>query len=129
MQVVSGNLDKPRVHFTAPPSTQVPREMASFFERFRNLLNQRQIGVVQRMFQEGIDGFKGGLSAGNYAIIAETSAATATRDLGDLVEQSALRKTGERKSTRYYLAIPEFVPQRATVTENGKVDWTASTTK
>jgi len=46
------------------------------------------------MFEEGIDGFKGGLSADNYISISKTSRATATRDLQDLVEKGALTKTG-----------------------------------
>lgn len=57
------------------------------------------------MFQEGIDGFKGGLSAENYISISKTSRATATRDLQDLVEKGALVKTGELRHTRYYLVL------------------------
>ena len=34
MQVVSGRLDKPRVHFEAPPSKQVPKEMEQFINWF-----------------------------------------------------------------------------------------------
>jgi Fic family protein len=34
MQVVSGRIDAPRVHFEAPPSSQVPSEMKRFFEWF-----------------------------------------------------------------------------------------------
>lgn len=36
MQVVSGWLHKPRVHFEAPPSTRVPLEMARFLEWFNS---------------------------------------------------------------------------------------------
>ena len=54
------------------------------------------------MFREGIDGFKGGLSAENYISITKTSRATATRDLADLVTKGALTKTGERRHTRYH---------------------------
>ena len=57
------------------------------------------------MFREGIDGFKGGLSADNYINITGTSRATATRDLQDLVEKGAFIRTGERKHTRYWLNI------------------------
>ena len=57
------------------------------------------------MFREGIDGFKGGLSAGNYISISQTSRATATRDMQDLVEQGALTKTGELRHTRYFLNL------------------------
>jgi len=34
MQVVSGRLDKPTIHFEAPPSAQVPLEMARFIDWF-----------------------------------------------------------------------------------------------
>ena len=57
------------------------------------------------MFREGIDGFKGGLSADNYISISQTSRATATRDLQDLVEKRALTKTGELRHTRYFLSL------------------------
>ena len=60
---------------------------------------------MARMFREGLDGFKGGLSAGNYISITQASRATATRDLGDLVAKGALTKTGELRHTRYHLNI------------------------
>lgn len=74
-----------------------------FFDRFRERMNERQQKVIARMFAEGTKGFAGGLSAKNYVVIARTTASTATRDLQSLVEIGALVKTGERKSTRYYL--------------------------
>ncbi len=78
---------------------------AKFYETFRNQLNERQDRVIARMFKEGIDGFKGGLSADNYITISKTSRATATRDLQDLVEKGALTKTGELRHTRYFLPV------------------------
>ncbi len=78
---------------------------AKFFERLRDQLNERQTKVIARMFREGMDGFKGGLSAENYISIAKTSRATATRDLQDLVEKSALTRTGARRHTRYHLKV------------------------
>jgi len=80
---------------------------AKFYEKFRGQFNERQDRVVARMFKEGIDGFKGGLSAENYISISHTSRATATRDLQDLVEKGALTKTGELRHTRYYLNLSE----------------------
>ena len=59
------------------------------------------------MFREGIDGFKGGLSAEKYLAISGTSRATATRDLHDLVGKEALGKTGELRHTRYHLLFGE----------------------
>jgi Fic family protein len=74
---------------------------AKFYERFRGRLNDRQQRVVARIFEEGIEGFKGGLSAENYISITKTSRATATRDLQELVALGAFTKTGELRHTRY----------------------------
>ena len=57
------------------------------------------------VFREGAGGFDGRLSAENCILITSASRATATRDLNDLVEPGALRRTGCLKSTRYHLAI------------------------
>ncbi len=75
--------------------------------RLENQLNDRQKKVILRLFEAGIDGFKGGLSSRNYQAIAKTSSATATRDLADLVTKKALYKTGEKKHSRYWLNIDE----------------------
>jgi len=79
---------------------------AVFYQRFGGQLNERQAKVVARMFREGIDGFKGGLSAENYIRITGTSRATATRDLSDLVGRGVLTRRGELRHTRYALALP-----------------------
>jgi Fic family protein len=81
---------------------------ARFYEKFRDKLNERQAKVVARVFKEGIDGFKGGLSANNYISISKTSRATATRDLQDLVEKGALTRTGELRHTRYWLNLDQI---------------------
>lgn len=69
-------------------------------------LNERQLKALARLFQEGIDGFKGGLSAKNYSTITGSAGATITRDLNDMVNKGALVKTGHLKTTRYHLNIP-----------------------
>ena len=76
-----------------------------FYDRYRDVLNKRQAKVIERMFREGPDGFKGGLSAENYISISGTSRATATREVQELVEIGALTRTGERRYTRYRLAM------------------------
>jgi len=78
---------------------------AKLYELVRGKLNERQNKVIARIFREGIDGFKGGLSAENYITITKTSRATATRDLQDLVTIGALTKTGELRHTRYHLNL------------------------
>ena len=80
-------------------------EKDKLFRRLQGRLNNRQEKVLIRMFREGIDGFKGGLSVANYITISKATRPTATRDLRDLVNKRALVKTGQLKSTRYHLNI------------------------
>ncbi len=74
-----------------------------FYDHAKDLLNARQTRVVERIFKEGADEFKGGLSAENYITITGSPRATATRDLQDLVGKGLMTKKGELKSTRYFL--------------------------
>ncbi len=76
-----------------------------FFTKYKSMINERQEKVLLRIFDEGLNGFKGGLSAGNYQSIASTSPATATRDLQQLVDMGALRKQGELRHARYWLVL------------------------
>ncbi|WP_374593604.1 Fic family protein [Sphingosinicella sp.] len=80
---------------------------AKLLGRLRGGINARQEKALLRMFVEGPDGFRGGLSASNYRTITDATSATATRDLAQLVEQKALLKKGELKHTRYYLNLDE----------------------
>lgn len=80
-------------------------KQAKFFDQFKDQLNERQVKAIQRMFDEGSQGFKGGLSAKNYMTITQASPSTATRDLQDLVEKKILKQTGSLKATRYWLEI------------------------
>jgi Fic family protein len=78
-----------------------------FFERLKGQLNARQEKALARMLREGIDGFKGGISAENYIAITRASRASATRDLQDLVTKGALTRTGERRHARYHLKLSD----------------------
>jgi Fic family protein len=78
---------------------------ARLLDRLRGTINDRQQKALLHMMKEGPEGFKGGLSAGNYGVITGASPATATRDLADLVEKGALIRTGERKHARYALTL------------------------
>jgi Fic family protein len=80
-------------------------EKGKFYERYSSKLNDRQAKAIERMFREGVGGFKGGLSAENYIGITGAARATATRDLQSLVECGALIKSGELKYTRYFLNL------------------------
>ena len=74
-------------------------------DRLRGHINGRQQKALLRIFRERPEGFKGGMSAGNYSTITGASPATATRDLADLTEKGALVRTGERKHARYALNL------------------------
>jgi Fic family protein len=74
-------------------------------DRVRERINTRQEKALMRLFAAGPAGFTGGLSADNYMRLTDATSATTTRDLADLVVMGALRRTGERKSTRYWLNI------------------------
>lgn len=83
-------------------------EKANLLMRLAGKLNERQEKALLRMFQEGPEGFKGGLSAEKYIAITKVSRATATRDLIELVQLEALLRTGELRHTRYWLNIKQF---------------------
>lgn len=78
-----------------------------FFDRFDEVLNERQRKVVTRMLAFGPDGFEGGMNARKYIAIAKTSKATATRDMQNLLEIGAFVHLGTAggRSTRYRLNL------------------------
>lgn len=78
---------------------------STLLSKLSGKVNERQEKVLLRIFQEGPEGFDGGLSADNYISITKTSRATATRDLSELVQLGALVKTGELRHTRYWLNV------------------------
>lgn len=96
-------------------------EKTKLLDRVAAQLNERQLKVLLRVLREGPGGFEGGLSAGNYQSIARTSPATARRDLHGLVGLGALERTGERKHTRYHLAIRARPVPRVTIDADGTV--------
>jgi Fic family protein len=96
-------------------------DKTKLLDRLRGELNERQTAVLLRVLREGPQGFKGGLSAGNYLSIARTSPATARRDLGDLVAKGAFTRTGERRHARYHLTIPLRPVSAVTIDEAGDI--------
>lgn len=76
-----------------------------FFNTFKDVLNERQLKVINRMMKTGLKGFKGGMSAKKYMVIADTSKATATRDLQYLLSINALIQIGSGRSVRYELNL------------------------
>jgi Fic family protein len=94
---------------------------AKLLDRLRGQLNERQQKALLRMFREGPEGFKGGLSAGNYSTITGASPATATRDLVDLIAKGALVRVGEHRHARYHLGVPLRAVRHVTLGERGEL--------
>jgi Fic family protein len=76
-----------------------------FFDRFRDVLNERQLKVINRMLEAGPDGFEGGMNAKKYVSITGASKATVTRDMQQLVELGIFTPEGGGRSTRYKIAL------------------------
>ena len=78
-----------------------------FFNRFNDQLNERQLAVIKRMLEEGPKGFQGGMNATKYIGNTNTSKATATRDMQQLLEIGAFVLAGEAggRSTSYRVNI------------------------
>ena len=94
-------------------------DKTKLLDRLRGRLSERQEKALLRMLREGPEGFRGGMSAGNYATITGASPATATRDLASLVEMGALHRTGQRRHARYHLAIPLRPVEAVVVASDG----------
>ncbi|MGB8473932.1 MAG: Fic family protein [Candidatus Acidiferrum sp.] len=94
-------------------------DKTKLLDRLKGQLNARQEKALLRIFREGPEGFKGGLSAGKYSTITGASPATTTRDLADLVEKGALVREGERRYARYRLDVPLRPVQPVILTERG----------
>lgn len=71
---------------------------------------------------DGPEGFEGGLRAGKYASITGASAATATRDLAELVAIGALVRTGERRHARYHPPVPLRPVAEVTIDRAGRLE-------
>jgi Fic family protein len=76
-----------------------------YFDRYRDLLEERNIKVLGKMFDAGPEGFKGGMSAKKYMSITQVSKATATRDLQYLHQNGMLIQEGSGRSVRYTLNL------------------------
>jgi Fic family protein len=96
-------------------------DKAKLFERLKGRINERQEKTLLRMFREGPDGFKGGLTAGKYATITGASPATTTRDLVDLVDKGALVRAGELRHARYQLGVPLHAVKHIEIGEQGEL--------
>lgn len=89
----------------AEKTIQFTIKKVKFFDKYDKKMNERQKKVINRMLDEGIKGFKGGMNAKKYISITETSKATATRDLQELVSINVFTSNGLGRSTSYVINI------------------------
>jgi Fic family protein len=66
-------------------------------------LTARQKKVINRLLDEGLEGFEGGLTTKKYASMTHASRATAFRELDQLLELGILSRIGQGRAVRYVL--------------------------
>ncbi len=84
---------------------QFVRKKTEFYDRYNNELNDRQRKVINKMFNQGVSGFEGGMTAKKYVSINKTTKSTATRDLQELVDKNIFVRMGAGRSTSYELNL------------------------
>ena len=89
----------------AEKTIQFTIKKMKFFDKYDKIFNDRQKKVINRILEEGINGFKGGMNAKKYISITDTSKATATRDLQELAAMNVFVIKGLGRSTSYELDI------------------------
>ncbi len=76
-------------------------------------LNERQQKTMKKLLDAGPKGFEGGMTTRKHQSTAQTSTATAARDLIELERLGLLTRVGDGRSTRYYPAMEGWVVQQA----------------
>ena len=87
----------------AEKTIQFTIKKVKFFDKYDKNFNERQRKVVNRILEEGLNGFKGGMNAKKYISITGTSKATATRDLQELAEMNVFVIKGAGRATSYQI--------------------------
>lgn len=77
-------------------------------QHVETMLNDRQRKVLNRMLDEGTEGFIGGMTTRKYMSLTHTSRATAYRELNDLVGKGCLKLlSGKGRSSAYQICWPD----------------------
>jgi len=83
-------------------------DKTKFWDRHKeSQLNARQTKVLNKILDMGRENFTGGLSRKKYTIIADTTTATASRDIAELLEKKCIKQVAETtgKNTRYEIIL------------------------
>ena len=83
-------------------------EKTKFWDRHKDdNLNARQVKVLNKILDMGADNFKGDLSKKNYIIIADTTSATASRDIVELITLGCIEQVEgtDGRNVRYKVVL------------------------
>ena len=83
-------------------------EKTKFWDIHRNqLLNERQIKVLNKIFDIGIYNFEGGLNTKKYIALTKVSKATAIRDISELLKFECIKQIegSAGRNVRYIISI------------------------
>ena len=83
-------------------------DKTKFWDRHKeSQLNARQTKVLNKILDMGSENFMGGLSRKKYTIIADTTTATASRDIAELLEKECIKQVAGTtgKNTRYEIIL------------------------
>ena len=75
----------------------------AYLAKYESAFSERAKKVILRMFEDGEEGVKAGLSASKWVRMAKVSKPTATRDLAELVAVGAIVRKGEGPTAHYRL--------------------------
>lgn len=85
----------------------VLRKARFWMAHSRSELNERQAKALNRMLDAGPKGYEGGMTNKKYQNLTKASAATAQRDLADLVAKRCLVSVGTGRAAHYELLAPK----------------------
>jgi Fic family protein len=83
-------------------------DKTKFWDNHKNSkLNARQIRVLNKILDMGVENFKGNLSKKKYIKIADTTSTTASRDIKELLELGCIKHVegSSGKNTRYVVEV------------------------
>jgi len=83
-------------------------QKAAFWQKHREIiLNKNQRKVINRLLEEGVGGFEGGITTRKYVAMTKASRVTAYRDITDLLKKKILMRTKAKgRSASYELLFP-----------------------
>ncbi|MDQ1298727.1 MAG: hypothetical protein QG558_1266 [Campylobacterota bacterium] len=86
-------------------------QKTTFWDKYRNHdLNVRQVKVLNKILDMGVENFQGSLSKKKYMTIADSSSTTASRDISQLIEIGCIRQIEgtNGRNVRYEIVFDSY---------------------